>query len=93
MIDKINDNTKHFIKYKSLNAKVIEYMIEMKDNQLISILKNGDCNTQALVIVCINKTFNTIKDRYDFLESIDKLNEFNKKDWFYLGVALSKQLE
>ena len=74
---------------KLLTIKVLRHMIENKDNQIVSILKGDDTDKKNSVIYLINVLFDNIKDRYKFLESIDKFNEFNSEDWFYFGVIFS----
>ena len=71
-----------------LQTKVLEHMIRTKDNQLVSILKGNDIDTRKSVIYLINVLFNSIEDRYKFLEDIDKSNEFNSRDWFFFGVVV-----
>ena len=74
-----------------LQTKVLKHMIRTNDNQLVSILKGDDIDTKKSVIYLINILFNSIKDKYNFLESIDKSNEFNSRDWFFFGVVFSSQ--
>ena len=76
---------------KFLTTKVIRNMIENKDNQIVSILKGNDIDKRRNVISLINTMFSSIENRYDFLESIDKSNEFNSRDWFFFGVVFSSQ--
>lgn len=74
-----------------LQTKVLKHMIRTKDNQLVSILKGNDIDMRKSVIYLINVLFNSIEDRYKFLEDIDKSNEFNSRDWFFFGVVFSSQ--
>ena len=74
-----------------LQTKVLKHMIRTNDNQLVSILKDDDIDTRKSVIYLINILFNSIEDKYNFLKSIDKSNEFNSRDWFFFGVVFSSQ--
>jgi hypothetical protein len=76
---------------KFLTTKVLRNMIENKDNQIVSILKDNDVDKRRNVISLINTMFSSIEDRYKFLEDIDKSNEFNSRDWFFFGVVFSSQ--
>ena len=72
-----------------LQTNVLIHMIRTKDNQLVSILKGNDIDKKNSVIHLMDILFDNIEDRYKFLESIDKFNEFNSRDWFYFGVMFS----
>ena len=85
MFDRANNELKVWDK------AMIRHMIENKDNQIVSILKGDDVDKRRNVVSLINTMFSSIEDRYNFLESIDKSNEFNSRDWFFFGVVFSSQ--
>jgi len=74
----------------NLQTRVLKHMIRTKDEQLVSILKGNDIDKKNSVIYLMNVIFDSIEDRYKFLEDIDKSNEFNSRDWFFFGVAFSR---
>jgi hypothetical protein len=75
----------------NLQTRVLKHMIRTKDEQLVSILKGNDIDKKNSVIYLMNILFDSIEDRYKFLENIDKSNEFNSRDWFFFGVVFSLQ--
>ena len=76
-----------------LQTKILKHMIRTKDNQLVSILKGNNIDKKNSVIYLMNVLFDNIEDKYKFLESIDKSNEFNLRDWFFFGVVFSTQMD
>jgi hypothetical protein len=74
----------------NLQTRVLKHMIRTKDEQLVSILKGNDIDKKNSVIYLMNILFDSIEDRYKFLEDIDKSNEFNSRDWFFFGVVFSR---
>ena len=75
----------------NLQTRVLKHMIRTKDEQLVSILKGNDIDKKNSVIYLMNVIFDSIEDRYKFLEDIDKSNEFNSRDWFFFGIVFSSQ--
>lgn len=74
----------------NLQTRVLKHMIRTKDEQLVSILKGNDIDKKNSVIYLMNVIFDSIEEKYKFLEDIDRFDTFNSRDWFFFGVAFSR---
>ena len=50
--------------------------------------KGNDIDKKNSIIYLMNVIFDSIEEKYKFLEDIDKSNEFNSRDWFFFGTIL-----
>ena len=75
-----------------MKIKDMQEWIDIRSYKVYEILKLSDDETKHQMIQLINKNFNTLEEKFTFLEQIDKFEEITSRDWFYLGVIFSKQV-